>query len=99
MSEHNRWIEILGTKFPDAAVHPWLKYTTDTRQKKIDGTHLFRNFQEGLRVFHRDLNVVWTAVMKEGISGKSKEEVWSRFCYLLWCKVNDVKESDEVTPS
>ena len=60
--------------------------------------HLFRNFQEGLRVFHRDLNVVWVAVLKEGISVKSKKEVWARFCYLLWCKINGDTSPDDVTP-
>ena len=73
---------VFTAKFPDAAVHPWLEFTTGTRSKKINGAYLFRNFQEGLRVFHRDLNVVWAAVLKEGISGKGKKEVWTRFCYL-----------------
>ena len=82
MAEYTRWLEILTAKFPDAAVHPWLKFTTGTRSKKVDGAYLFRNFQEGLRVFHRDLNVVWAAVLKEGISGKSKEEMWSRLLLL-----------------
>ena len=97
-SEYNRWVEILAAKFPDAAVHPWLEFTTGTRSKKINGAYLFRNFQEGLRVFHRDLNVVWAAVLKEGISVKSKKEVWARFCYLLWCKINGDTSPDDVTP-
>ena len=98
MSEYNRWVDILSQKFPDAAVNPWLKHTTGTRVKKIDGAYLFRNFQEGLRIIHRDLNVVWAAVVKEGISGKSKKEVWARFCYLYWSTiVNDITP-DEVTP-
>ena len=97
MSEYNRWVDIMSQKFPDAAVHPWLKHTTGTRIKKIDGHYLFRNFQEGLRVFHRDLNVVWDQVVKEGLSGRGKEEVWSRFCYIYWCKVSDIVP-DEVTP-
>ena len=40
---------------------------------------------------------MWALVLSEGISGKSKEEVWTRFCYLLWCKMNSL-EADEVTP-
>ena len=70
-------------KYPDVSVHPWLTYTTGTRTKKISVDYMFRNFQEDLRVFHRDLNTIWTVVLSEGISVKSKEEVWSRFCYLV----------------
>ena len=97
MEEYSTWQEILVQKFPDAAVHPWLTYTTGTRTKKIHGDYLFRNFQEGLRVFHRDLNTIWAVVLSEGISGKSKLEVWTRFCYLFWCSQQSV-EPDEVTP-
>ena len=75
MTEYSRWLEILMAKFPDATVHPWLKFTTGTRTTKIDGKYLYRNFQEGLRIYHRDFNTTWEAVLKEGISGKSKEEV------------------------
>ena len=87
MNEYNRWVEILISKYPDAAVHPWLRFTTGTRTIKIDGKYLYRNFQEGLRVFHRDFNTTWEETLKEGVSGKSKEEVWCRFCYLYWCKL------------
>ena len=75
MTEYSRWLEILMAKFPDAAVHPWLKFTTGTRTTKIDGKYLYRNFKEVLRIYHRDFNTTWEAVLKEGISGKSKEEV------------------------
>jgi hypothetical protein len=75
MTEYSRWLEILMAKFPDAAVHPWLKFTTGTRTTKIDGKYLYRNFKEGLRIYHRDFNTAWEAVLKEGISGKSNEEV------------------------
>ena len=64
----------------------------------MSGDYLFRNFQEGLRVFHRDLNTIWAVVLSEGISDKSKEEVWSRFCYLYWCSLNKVT-SDDVIPA
>ena len=83
MAEYCRWVNILSQKFPDAAVHPWLKFTTGTRKMKLDGGYLYRNFQEGLRIFHRDLNTLWTTVLAEGISGKSKEEVWDHFCCLF----------------
>ena len=36
--------------------------------------------------------------MKEGTSGKSKEEVWCRFCYLYWCSTRDDFTPEEVTP-
>ena len=75
MTEYSRWLEILMAKFPDATVHPWLKFTTGTRTTKIDGKYLYRIFQEGRRIYHRDFNTTWEAVLKEGISGKSKEEV------------------------
>ena len=98
MTEYNRWVEILRNKYPDAAVHPWIKFTTGTRTTQINGKYLYRNFQEGLRVFHRDLNTTWEAVLKEGISGKSKEEVWCRFCYLYWCTILKGIKPDDVTP-
>ena len=98
MEEYSTWQEILVQKYPEAAVHPWLSFTTGTRNKKISGDYLFRNFQEGLRVFHRDLNTIWTVVLSEGVSGKSKQEVWSRFCYLYWCSLNKT-DADEVTPA
>ena len=97
MEEFSTWMEILNQKYPDAAVHPWLSYTTGTRRSKISGDYLFRNFQEGLRVFHRDLNPVWAKVLSEGVSGKSKEEVWARFCYIYSCNLNRT-EPDDVTP-
>ena len=49
-------------------------------------------------MFHRDLNVVWAAVLKEGISGKGKKEVWTHFLYLYWCKINGDTSPDDVTP-
>ena len=36
--------------------------------------------------------------MKEGISGKSKEEVWGRFCYIASCAKAKV-ECEETTPA
>ena len=30
MQEYGRWVEIMQEKFPDAAVLPWLSYTTGT---------------------------------------------------------------------
>ena len=97
LQEFSRWIEIINEKFPRAAVLPWLSFTTGTRSTRINGKWLYRNFQEGLRIFHRDFNTVWEAVLKEGISGKSKEEIWCRFCYLLFCKNKD-EDPDNVTP-
>ena len=98
MEEYSRWVDILSQKFPDAAVHPWLNFTTGTRKTQLDGGYLYRNFQEGLRIFHRDLNTLWATVLSEGISGKSKEEVWARFCYLYWCKMVNDDNPDDVTP-
>ena len=51
MEEYSRWVDILSQKFPDAAVHPWLNFTTGTRKMQLDGGYLYRNFQEGLRIF------------------------------------------------
>ena len=96
-NEYSRWIEILNAKYPEAAVLPWLSFTTGTRNKRINGEYLYRHFQEGLRMFHRDFNTTWQAVLKEGISGKSKEEIWCRFCYLLNCSKRD-ETPEDVTP-
>ena len=97
-TEYSRWLDIIAEKHPEAAVLPWLKFTTGTGTTKVDGKYLFRNFQEGLRVFHRDLNIVWQAVLLEGISGKSKEEVWCRFCYLYYCRKVIEQDPENVTP-
>ena len=85
LSEYNNWCDILGQKHPNAPVLRWLKFTTGTRTTRIAGEYLFRNFQEGLRIFHNEFNRVWDTVLQEGTSGKSKEEIWIRFCYLLQC--------------
>ena len=37
---------------------------------------------------------VWTLTISEDNSGKSKEEVWKRFCYLLSCKREKLEPSD-----
>ena len=51
--------------------------------------------QEGLRVFHNSLNKIWTKVLKEGLSGKGKEEVWLRFLYLLHCDKTSTKPDEK----
>ena len=96
-SEYMNWVEILAAKHPRASVNGWLEYTTGTKTVKVTGAYLYRNFQEGLRVFHNELNKVWTLTIAEGNSGKSKEEVWKRFCYLYSCK-REKSEPDATTP-
>ena len=98
MIEYSRWVEIMNAKYPDAAVLPWLMFTTGTRNQRINGKYLYRMFQDGLRIFHRDLNTTWALVLKEGTSGKSKEEIWARFCYLFLCKSKQ-EDPDDVTPA
>ena len=84
-SEYMNWVEILEAKFPNAAINSWLEYTTGTKTIKVTGAYLYRNFQEGLRVFHNELNKIWSTAISAGNSGKSREEVWQRFCYLVAC--------------
>ena len=98
MSEYNRWVQIINEKFSEAAVLPWLNFTTGTRNTKVTGKYLYRMFSDGLRVFNRDFNTAWDQVLKEGISGKSKEELWSRFCYLLYCKKAE-EDPEDATPA
>ena len=40
---------------------------------------------------------IWEQTLAEGTSGKAKEEMWKRFCYLLNCKRSDSKP-EEITP-
>ena len=96
--EYTNWCEILAAKFPDSPVITCLEFTTGTRATKITGGYLYRNFTEGLRVFHNEFNPLWQKTMKEGISGKSKEEVWCRFCYIASCAKAKV-ECEETTPA
>ena len=97
MTEYSRWVQIMNEKFPDAAVLPWLMFTTGTRNTRVTGKYIYRFFCEGLRVVNRDLNTEWSQVLNEGISGKSKEELWARFCYRLYCKRNEL-EVEDTTP-
>ena len=83
-TEYSNWLEILEQKYPQARVHNWLEYTTGTRTTKVSGDYLYRNFSQGLREFHK-ANPIWNRTLAEGVSGKSKEEVWARFCYNLLC--------------
>ena len=99
LSEYSRWVQIMHEKFSEAAVLPYLSYTTGTRQKDVTGLYLYRNFSDGLRVINNEFNPVWAQVLKGRISGTSKEELWARFCYLIYCKRQDIEEPEEVTPA
>ena len=94
--EYKNWIDICEQKFPNAAVQGWLEFTTGTRSAKVNGAYLYRNFTEGLRVFHKCVPL-WTQTLAEGSSGKAKEEIWKRFCYLLNCS-RLLIEPEEATP-
>ena len=86
LAEFEKWTDFLGQKYPDAAVLPFLSYTTGNKTTRVDGKHLYRNFSEGLRVFHNDLNPLWKKVVGGQTSGKSVEELWCFWCYLYWCR-------------
>jgi len=91
--EYNNWIGRIVENFPCAAVKMYLKYTTATLKTKVDGHYLYRNFCEGLRLFHASFIPVWNRVLQGQISGKSGEELWIQWCYLLQCeKANDKPE-------
>ena len=98
LQEYNNWRAILAQKYPNASVLPYLEYTTGTKTAKVNGAYLYRNFQEGLRMFHNRFNGVWAAVLKEGISGKSKCEIWTRFCCVYHCAKTG-EEKEESTPA
>jgi hypothetical protein len=85
MDEYANWVGLVKKKHPNAAVNAWLDFTTGTRTQKVHGHYLYRNFQQGLRIFHNQFNPLWESVIKAGTSGKSKEELWERFCYLWHC--------------
>ena len=72
--EYKNWIDICEQKFPNAAVQGWLEFTTGTRSAKVNGAYLYRNFTEGLRVFHKCVSL-WTQTLAEGSSGKAKEQI------------------------
>ena len=78
---------------------PYLSYTTGTCRTDVTGLYLYRTFSEGLRVINNDFNPVWAQVLKGHISGTSKEELWARFCHLIYCKRQDIEEPEEVTPA
>lgn len=96
-SEYMNWVEIVAAKYPRAAINGWLEFTTGTRTVKVTGAYIYRNFQEGLRIFHNEFNKIWIRAISEGTSGKSKEETWKRFLYLLACE-REKKEADPATP-
>ena len=91
LSEYLCWVDIVQQKFPNAAVGPYLEYTTGTRATKVTGVYLYRNFTEGLRMFHKDFVPLWNKVLGGQTSGKSPEELWVFFCYLLNCNRNEEK--------
>ena len=92
--EYNNWIGRIVTKFPCVAVKMYLRYTTATLKTKVDGHYLYRNFCEGLRLFHASFIPVWNRVLQGQISGKSGEELWIQWCYLLQCEKAKDKPED-----
>ena len=99
LAEYEKWTDFIEQKYPDAAVLPFLNFTTGNQTTRVDGKHLYRNFSEGLRVFHNDRNPIWKRVINGQTSGKSIEELWRFFCYLYWCHSRKPKlEPEEWTP-
>ena len=99
LTEFEKWTAFLANKHPDAAVLPFLKYTTGNKTTFVDGKHLYRNFSDGLRVFHNELNPLWKKVLAGQTSGKSVKELWQFFCYLYWCRSRKPELTpEEVTP-
>ena len=96
-SEYMNWVEIVASKYPHAAINGWLEFTTGKRTQKVTGAYIYRNFQEGLRIFHNEFNKIWGRAISEGTSGKAKQETWQRFLYLLACE-REQKEAEPTTP-
>ena len=88
LANYMNWHLLLKEKHPTAAVLPYLMYTTSTKARKIDGTYLFRKFNEGLRCFRNTFNPIWTLVQNENNFGKSPRELWDRFLYIYHCRIN-----------
>ena len=84
--EYGGWCKTLKTKYPDASVNRFMAFTTGKCTTSIDGAYLYRNFQEGLRIFHNEWNSLWAEILAGQISGKSPEEIWSYFLYRVRCK-------------
>ena len=73
---YNKWCEFLKNQYPKAGVHGYMQHTTGKRTTKVDGGHLYRNFQEELRIFHNTWNPLWQKVLSGQISGKSAEDLF-----------------------
>ena len=58
MDEYNRWCEVVERTYDNAMILEYLHWTTGKREKPITGYYLYRNFTEGLRVFHNTLNKI-----------------------------------------
>ena len=60
--KYKDWCAILRQKHPEAAIHAYMGHTTGKRATSIDGIYLYRNYQEGLRIFHNEWNPLWAEI-------------------------------------
>ena len=95
-TSYNNWCEILKTKYPDAAIHRYMVFTTGKMTIRIDGIHLYRNFQEAIRIYHNDWNPIWTKCTTGQTSGKNGDDMWRQFIYLHHCETKGTLAEDVV---
>jgi len=72
--EYGGWCKTLKTKYPDASVNRFMAFTTGKCTTSIDGAYLYRNFQEGLRIFHNEWNSLWAEILAGQISTKDRRK-------------------------
>ena len=90
LTEYLNWVEIIQQQHSNADVGPYLEYTTGTHATKVTGIYLYRNFTEGLRMFHKDFVPVWNKVFAGQISCKSPDELCF-FFVICWIAVSTMR--------
>ena len=86
LTSYNNWCDMLRKKYPDAAIHKYMAHTTGKLTTLIDGGYLYRNFQEGIRIYHNKWNPLWAKCLAGQTSGKSGADIWKMFVYRCYCE-------------
>ena len=93
-TEYGRWCDIINLQYPNNCVHEYLQHTSSTRNKLLNGTGIFRKFSAGLKIFGNKFGPTWNKILNEGVSGKSKDELWLKFCKQIQRKFKDVQTAE-----
>ena len=99
LTSYNNWCDILRKKYPNAAIHKYMAHTTGKLTTHIDGAYLYRNFQEGLRIYHNQWNPLWAKCLAGQTSGKSGVDIWNMFVYRRYCESKAAVVEDVVPAS